>query len=102
MWDHLRFQGDKVVARSGPGHFAAEYLDLNDPKIVEFRRFVLDLIEKVTSDRNRVESLMRNVDRDLAAKKISALQAKLDKGELQITLDRLISHFERLTGTLPA
>jgi len=45
MFEHLRFRGATVEARTTQGRVALKLLDLNDPETVEFRQLVLASVE---------------------------------------------------------
>lgn len=67
MFEHLRFKGAVVEARSSAGRVALETLDLNDPESLQFREFIsatIDLWKK-----NRATLLQK---RENAAKRVKA------------------------------
>ena len=67
MFEHLRFNGAAVEARSSAGRVALEMLDLNDPESLQFREFILSTIDLYEEKR---AALVQK--RDSAAKRVKA------------------------------
>lgn len=100
MFSHLRFEGATVRARSRPGQFTSDLLDLNDPSAVSFRQFVLDVIAQS-------EDFLQGAERNLAAlrKELEGASDQTQQELLEKAIADLVdhkvrteSHLKRLLG----
>jgi len=55
MFRHIRFKGSKVEARTVAGRVLLETLDLNDDSAVEYRAFIVRLIESTAAKKAELE-----------------------------------------------
>jgi hypothetical protein len=62
MFDHLRFQSARVVTRSPAGERADKTLMFNDDESVQYREFILGLIELAEQQRNRLRETLRTIE----------------------------------------
>ena len=63
MFAHLRFAGEKVQARTTAGAVAYDLLDLDDPKVVEYRRFILDALALYEGKRSEAVDALEELRR---------------------------------------
>lgn len=61
MWEHLRFRGATVEARTEAGRFTVDYLDLNDPSLVDQREGTIHLIDLCLSAIRDAESIIKQI-----------------------------------------
>ena len=101
MFDHLRFQGDIVISKSEAGRFTSELLDLNDPKVVEFRAFVSRMIETLKAQRAEADALLVLISSSAAANQSDAAQLSRDRNVVAAKIVRISEDIGRLEGTAP-
>jgi len=63
MWNHLRFRGGTVEARTDTGRFAAELLDLNDPSVVQQREGTIHLIDLCLNSIRESELMLAEIEK---------------------------------------
>jgi hypothetical protein len=97
MFTHLRFVGDKVQARTPAGEVAYDLLDLDDPKVVEYRRFILDLLNIYEAKRTETLDALKKLR---GAKLEADPPADIDSGiaALETELATIERHLARLEG----
>ena len=97
MFTHLRFVGYKVQARTPAGEVAYDLLDLDDPKVVEYRRFILDLLNIYEAKRTETLDALKKLR---GAKLEADPPADIDSGiaALETELATIERHLARLEG----
>jgi len=97
MFTHLRFAAEKVQARTTAGSVARELLDLDDPKAVEYRRFILDALDTFDSKRRETLAAVKALQ---GMKQGAAPPADIDEGitALETELGKIDLHLARLEG----
>lgn len=98
MWNHLRFTAETVTARTKPGLFALELLDLNDPETLGFRRFVLRTLETAKSKIAEVNATAKKVRKAIASGAVTAAEGEKDLADLEVQRIAWASDVARLTG----
>ncbi len=97
MFAHLRFSGEKVQARTVAGAVAYDLLDLDDPEVVEYRRFILDALQRYEQQRQDAREMLaalRHMKSDPAP--VADLDACISAVEADLaTIER---HLARLEG----
>lgn len=100
MFEHLRFADENVEGRSSAGKFSIELLDLNDPKSIEFREYVHDMIALCEKQLFEIQQTTKRLVSHLTQSIISDSDKEISekKQELESASKRLIKHIYRLTG----
>lgn len=80
MWDHLRFRGAKVEARSEAGRTAEKILFLNTEEVVQWREFVLQSTELWRERRGALKKTKRDIEARVALAKKPDDHARLSRG----------------------
>ena len=101
MFDHLRFNSARVVPRTESGTFTAEKLDLNDPKVVDYRAFIFRMIERLNAERREYLVAMGSVLASFKAGKISEQQAGEGRSEIDLQIAEIDADIAKLSGTTP-
>ena len=99
MHQHLRFDGLQVVPRTEAGAFACEYLDLNDPAIVEFREFVNTCLEASSRQRATLAAEGARVRRRIAKGELVEAAVAADLRALEEEIAKLDRATAKLLGT---
>jgi 5-methylcytosine-specific restriction endonuclease McrA len=61
MFAHLRFAAEKVQARTTAGAWTRELLDLDDPEVVQYRRFILEALELYEGKRKETRDALEQL-----------------------------------------
>jgi uncharacterized iron-regulated protein len=59
MFEHLRYMGGEIRAHSRAGEFTVGRLDLNDPKVVEFRNGMINILSLAFSKMDEVKRTLQ-------------------------------------------
>lgn len=94
MFQHLRYKSSRVEARTLAGKCADEKLGLNDPRDVEYREFVLGLINKAVIQKESLERDLRKVEAKILSNPGNPKYIAL-RNEAQDLLAEAISHLNR-------
>jgi hypothetical protein len=65
MFQHLRYKSAQIEIRTQAGRCADEKLDLNDPRTVEYREFILRLINKLVREKEAVERALNETQKKI-------------------------------------
>ena len=99
MFDHLRFQGASVIAKSSAGEFAVERLDLNDPGTQGFRRH-LNLTITLFEDRLlTAKQLFQTITSAIEKATVTQGTMQQDLADLTTEIAGLESGLARYLGT---
>ena len=101
MFDHLRFNNDRVVPRTEPGIFTTEKLDLNDPKVVDYRAFIFRMIDMLNGQRLEYQAAMRSIVANFKAGKITEQQAEEGKNGIDLQIAEIDADIAKFSGTTP-
>ena len=94
MFEHLKYNGAVVELRSKAGRYANKYLDLNDPKSVEYREIVLDGIYHAEVRRRKAQAMLIEIDKKLATGRTLQLEDLKRRAELNISrADKTLKFF---------
>ena len=94
MFEHLKYKGAVVELRSKAGRYANKYLDLNDPKSVEYREIVLDEIYHAEVRRRKAQEMLIEIDKTLAIGKTWQLEDLKRRAEFNISrADKTLKFF---------
>ncbi|HEV7507125.1 MAG TPA: hypothetical protein VGS07_19705 [Thermoanaerobaculia bacterium] len=100
MAQHLQYEGARVIALTPAGQLAAQVLDLNDPRDVLYREFVLRNIEHCLRELEVALKALRDLDDLLPQTEGSEREEMLEfRGHLHAKVTVAESDIERLTGT---
>ncbi len=98
MFDHLRFQGAVVTAKSKAGEFTADRLDLNDPATQAYRRD-LNLSISIFEDRlQQATALLQELQLTIDKATLKPLSLQQDALVLQKDIKDLQSGLARFLG----
>lgn len=97
MFTHLRFAGAKVNARTTAGEVAHEVLDLDDPKAVEYRRFILHALDLYSGKQRETLNMLEQLR---SLKREGSPPIDIDDGidSLEGALSEIEKHLARLEG----
>lgn len=101
MFDHLRFNSDRVVPKTESGIFATEKLDLNDPKVVSYRAFIFRMIELLTTQRREYLVAKDSVLANLKVGKVTEKQATEDGSDIDLRITEIDTDIAKFSGTSP-
>lgn len=98
MFDHLRYQSVRVVARSPAGERAEKILMFNDDESVQYREFVVGLIQLAEQQRNRLRATIKEIERqsELFPDRIQALSPEKTSAENELI--KIEQYLLRLEG----
>jgi len=96
MFDHLRFQSARVITRSRAGDRAEKTLMLNDAESVEYRDFILGMIELTEQQRNRLRDTIMRIEQLSAGYPDRREALSQEKTIVESQLDQLEGHLRRL------
>jgi hypothetical protein len=98
VFKHLRFVEEHVEAKTVSGEVARDLLDLNDPEVVAFRRFILDTIK--TYEGTRADIMQTLAELRGRKNPSTAPNVHLDNAikALESDLVRVDAHLARLEG----
>jgi len=98
MFKHLRFVGPRVEARSTAGETACELLDLNDPRAVDYRSFIIDAINTYSTKKQKLEEtkLQLQVLRERRSDSVEELENAI--ASVESDLQTVNQNLKRLTG----
>ena len=100
MFDHLRFNGAVVDAKSSPGRVALEILDLNDPESLQFREFILSIIQLCKEKRAVLVQKREKAAKKVRAGTLDSAVAVQANREIDSCIADLDSQLRRLRGSL--
>ena len=63
MFEHLRYEAVRVVARSAAGIRTEKILMINDDESLKYRELVLGIIKLAEDQKHRLEETIRMIDR---------------------------------------
>lgn len=95
MFRHLQYKSARVEAKTQAGKCADEKLDLNGPTDVEYRGFVLRLIDKLVHEKELVESALKKAEAKVLSNPSNAEYLAL-RNEAQELLVKVNSDFNRI------
>ena len=99
MFDHVRFSGTQVAFRTLAGRTMVDLLQLNDREVVEYRQFMMDMLDGTSQRCTGIEKDIASAKKRLASasqQEAATLQAAITK--LEAILERLRRHLKRLRG----
>lgn len=96
MFDNLRFAGATVDPRTSAGKIAVKVLDLNDPKAVDYREFVINAV--TIAEEKRAQLLAQQHSAEQRAKKGIMPQAMANSALAEIAaqltkIDKILKRF---------
>ena len=77
MFEHLRYKGEIVVSHSSTGTWAIELLDLNEDKIIEFRKIIIATIKLLVGKIDESERILAGI-----ASRVATAQSPDELSEL--------------------
>jgi HNH endonuclease len=98
MWDHMRFVRELVYAQSPAGEFTVELLDLNDPKNVSFREFVLVIIAEKIRQLADCELQKKKIKRTIKKSQQPSAVVLQDLKDIDEQIDFISGIMVRLSG----
>ena len=98
MFRHLRFNRAAVETKTTAGEVAEQILDLNDPEIVAYRMFVLDLLETSEAEKAAILTTQRDVVRLRDSGMITPVVARDILAELEEDIVQVDANINRLGG----
>jgi hypothetical protein len=100
MFDHLRYKGAEVAARSKSGKWTVEMLDLNDPKLLEYRRDVIGIILEISNSLGKMRETLTEIKRLLKIVTEDSRKADLEseKNHAEIRISDLERVLNRVSG----
>ena len=98
MFEHLRFKGAVVEARSTAGGVALKILDLNDPASIEFREFVLATVQTWEDKKAQLLSKREKAAKKLKAGAMSVQIASAAMAELDVEVAKADKWLKILSG----
>lgn len=102
MFEHLRFAGPRVEARTAPGRFTEELLKLNDESTVVWRKAVLTAVEVLIAQESRLTRLLLAIAKRQKAGTISSAKAADDSAKATAMLQETRASLAMHTGELQA
>lgn len=103
MWAHLRFNSmtGKVEHKTSHGKHTEELLQLNDEATVQYRLSTLRIVHLFSSEIEKLEQQVREIDDLLRKHKISKNQYDTDMSEINQEITELRFTIHAQTGELP-
>lgn len=101
MTKHLRFRGAVVEAQSDCGTFTLKLLDLNDPKVVQFREHMIHMVDVLLREYQHVEELLEEIGRKEAKGKLSSDEASDYRQAVAEELSKIETSLSLYYGTSP-
>lgn len=102
MFVHLRFKGDVIAANTQTGEWTIELLDLNEPKLVEYRNFVHGVISTISDKFRMCQKTLSEIKKKLKSTKdpeeIAVLSVEYAKTESNIV--KLKALLDKATGNM--
>jgi len=99
MWNHLRYDGTTVEAKSRSGEWTVELLDLNDPQLKEVRKTILKTIDATISEILRARKVLQQLKQ--VATTINASSGFLEEIEdHRLSIERMETQLGMLTGKI--
>ncbi len=100
MFAHLRYKGAEVNAHSETGKWTIEYLDLNEERLISYRRDIINLTKQAEKYVEDCRGTLQRYEKHLASTTdVSERESLTAKQETAArNLSEAISCLERLTG----
>jgi len=99
MFEHLRYHSARVEPRGPAGDQAEKILMLNDEESVNYREFILGLIELADEKKRRLEQTIRRIDELLESGTGNEEQLSNAKREAETAYETILSHLSILGAT---
>jgi hypothetical protein len=96
MAEHLRYEGAVVEAKTTPGAFTCELLDLNAPSAVKQRSLILEIIQHCQTTKAELLQLKKAINK----KRVSGTATKSTAGADLEMLDAGIKKMEAIVTQL--
>lgn len=100
MFDHIRYKGAEVAAHSESGKWTVEMLDLNDPKLLEYRRDVIGIIVEISNGLGKSRQTLTEIKSQLRIVTEASRSAYLEseKNLAEIRISDLEKMLKRVSG----
>lgn len=101
MFDHLRFNDERVVAHSQVGKWTIDYLDLNEDRSLRFRADSLVTLKCLEQQISEFESVEKNLQKKIASSGGDNKKLELFLDQVRVNLNKLRAARDRHYGIGP-
>jgi hypothetical protein len=98
MFQHLRYRGVQVEAKSAAGEVTIKLLGLNDAERVDFRDHVSGIIHYLERVERQLQGTLEKIDQKIAAAPIVPAEVAQEKETIQNELARVQRYLTGLAG----